>query len=83
MPSPTFLDHGLRHLVQGNFALDAVLHTCLRDGEDRRFQLRNLDLPTPAQAADLMIPGSGVDLEQRHPARVFRQFREQQPLLLH
>src|SRR6516165_4744386 len=81
--SATLLDHGPRDPVQHDVPIDPIFHVSPRDDEDGSLELRNPNLPTPSQAADLVLPRARVNLEERHPGEVRRKLREPEALLLH
>lgn len=70
-------------MVQDDESLNTILHVIQRNDEDGSVEFWNPDLPAPPQAADLVFPRAGIDLEQGHPGQMRRQLREQQPLFLH
>jgi hypothetical protein len=83
MLSTTAVDHGFGDPVQHHVPLESVLHVSPRDNEDGGFELRNADLPTPSQSANLVLPCAGIDIEKSHSGEMPRQLREQETLLLH
>ena len=70
-PAPCF-HHRSRDPVQNDESLLPIFDARAGNNEDRRCELRNVDLPRPAEVADLAVAAAGIDRKDRKRAPELR-----------